>query len=229
MIDGKPMVQWVYERTLKARCFSQVIVATDDLRIEQAVSNFGGTVLQTRSDHPSGTDRVWEVAQHFPEAAYIFNVQGDEPFINSQALQHLVALFLHQRSLGHAIDIVTLCCPLHQQSDKQDPHCVKVVKQADGKALYFSRAPIPYARDAQDDEPIESYRHLGLYGYTRDALERFVTLPASTLETLEKLEQLRALEAGFWIHVETISEAPIAVDTPEDLERLLSTHQEHPC
>jgi len=219
LIAGKPMIQWVYGRVRKAQGFDEVIVATDSQEIAAVVAGFGGRVEMTRPDHPSGTDRVWEVAEKMPEATYIFNVQGDEPLIDPLYLEEACAVLQNHHG---SIDIITLKAPIRDVGEFEDPHIVKVVTTQDGKALYFSRSPIPYGRDAVQSENVQaqSFRHIGVYGFTRDALQKFISLPISPLETLEKLEQLRALEAGMYIHALTVPQAPIGVDTPEDLQRI---------
>ncbi len=216
LIHGKPMIQWVYERASQVSAFEAVIVATDDDRILSAVNAFGGRAVMTGSHHASGTDRVWEVAQGLPNASLIFNVQGDEPLLDPHCLEDAV-----RRFSGHHehVDMVTLMAPIQSMGEFQDPNVVKVVVNQQGEALYFSRAPIPFVRQlgANAQSYQHAFRHIGVYGFRRQALERFVQLPVSPLENLEKLEQLRALEAGMRIWVHPIEKAPIGVDTPEDL------------
>lgn len=223
LIQGKPMIQWVYERVRRVTSFDDVIVATDDTRIYDTVKGFGGWVEMTAVDHPSGTDRVWEVVEPKFDAEYVFNIQGDEPLLNPLYLEDAIRQLKGHH--GH-VDIVTLKAPIHKWDDVMDPNVVKVVTNHKGHALYFSRAPIPFGRDEQAGSETWTehvYRHVGLYGYTRAAIERFVGLSPSPLEQLEKLEQLRALEAGMTILALNIPEAPIGVDTPEDLARLETT------
>lgn len=232
VIAGKPMIQHVVERVAES-LFSEatVVVATDDQRIATVVESFGGVVQLTSAHHPSGSDRVWEVAQYYPHLPYVLNLQGDEPFIKPAALNALLEQ-LAQFVLTNqpAPDILTLVTPLaHTVQDLQtalaNPNCVKAVRAISGQVLYFSRAGIPFVRD---DEPFSTiagvqqsfFRHLGVYLYSHSALQRFVCLPPSPLEQLEKLEQLRAMEAGFRIFAAVVPEAPVGVDTPEDLERL---------
>jgi 3-deoxy-manno-octulosonate cytidylyltransferase (CMP-KDO synthetase) len=237
-ISGKPMIQHVWERVRQASSISRVLIATDDERIQQAALGFGAEVCLTSPDHPSGTDRLWEAAQHLPAYEWILNVQGDEPLIDPD---HLEAVLAARKSLQtHAPDILTLVTPLQTMEDWQNPNFVKAVltpivtikgtkpdAEAVYRALYFSRASVPYHRDnaamqagQQEVPPSHAFRHLGLYLYRRSALQNFVALPVSTLENLEKLEQLRALEAGLSIYAVPVSHAPIGVDTPEDLTRL---------
>lgn len=219
LIAGRPMIQWVYEQAQKAPSFEAVIVATDDERIREAVEAFGGQVMMTSPHHASGTDRVWEVAQQHPNAQYVFNIQGDEPLMNPDYLEEAIQFLKFHHD--HA-DIITLKVPLGDVTEREDPNVVKVVTSHNGKALYFSRAPIPFARDAADGElqQAHSFRHIGVYGFTRQALEQFVGLPMSPLEQIEKLEQLRAMEAGMQIYAITVPQAPLGVDTPEDLEKV---------
>lgn len=216
LIAGKPMIQWVVEQASRVPSFDRVIVATDDERIVDAVQAFGGHVAMTSPDHASGTDRIWEVARQYPDAAYVFNVQGDEPLINPLYLEEAASVLTRHHKEA---DMVTLKAPIHSLADYEDPNVVKVVTTQDGRALYFSRSPIPADRDKRDilSRLAHSYRHVGIYGFRRSALERFVQLPVSPLETLEKLEQLRALEAGMTIYVLPIPEVPFGVDTPADL------------
>ncbi len=223
-IDGKPMIRRVWERVCKAQAIDRVIVATDDERIAEAVRAFGGEVRMTASDHPSGTDRVWEVARELPEYELVMNVQGDEPFLNPASLDLAVRTLQNQP----AADIMTLVCPLDLATEEgmahyEDPNVVKTVLGRSGQAFYFSRASIPCFRDGAGDDA-QAYRHLGLYLFRRDALARFTALPPSPLEKTEKLEQLRALENGLTIYAGIISEAPVGIDTPADLERLAPHH-----
>lgn len=210
------MIQWVYDRARQVANFDAVIVATDDERIREAVEAFGGSVRMTGSHHVSGTDRVWEVAQAWPDAAIIFNIQGDEPLMNPHYLEEATRFL---KAHHEEVDIVTLKAPIQSLPELEDPNVVKVVTSERDQALYFSRAPIPFVRDAASDieRLSHAYRHIGVYGFQRPALERFVSLPVSPLEASEKLEQLRALEAGMRISALSVSKAPLGVDTPEDL------------
>jgi 3-deoxy-manno-octulosonate cytidylyltransferase (CMP-KDO synthetase) len=217
-IQGKPMIQHVWERVGLVPAIQRRIIATDDTRIQQAAEAFGAEVCMTNPDHPSGTDRVWEVASLLPEFNWILNVQGDEPFINPQHLEAAIAA-IQQYPLA---DIITLVTPLTELANVQDPNIVKAVLGQDGRALYFSRSPVPYHRDAPET-PQHVFRHVGLYLYRRAALEHFTQLPPSTLELVEKLEQLRALEAGMQCYAVLVSNAPIGVDTPQDLVRIVDS------
>lgn len=214
---GRTLIQHVVEAARQARRLDRVIVATDDNRIAEAVRAFGGEVAMTRADHPSGTDRVAEVAVGLIDARIIVNLQGDEPEISGDALD-LVAELLERDT---AAPMATLCTPIRDLADYVNPACVKVVVGSNGRALYFSRSPIPHHRDGFTGEQPLAYLHLGLYAYRRDFLLRLASLPPSPLERAEKLEQLRVLEAGHPIAVGVIEEASVGVDTPEDYRRFV--------
>ena len=222
-IVGKPMVIRVAERAAQSDA-SRVIVATDDARIEAVCLSHGIEVLLTRADHPSGTDRLAEVAAMLalPEDAIVVNVQGDEPLIDPSLINRLAALMAERQ-----VPMATVAHPLHLAEDMFNPNVVKVVLDSRGKALYFSRAPIPYARDAfaasQRELPagLPVYRHIGMYAYRASLLHTYSSLSPAPLEQFEALEQLRMLWHGFDIVVECVTEAPLAgVDTPEDLARV---------
>lgn len=217
-IHGKPMIQHVWERVCQLSAIAKVIIATDDERIQQAAQAFGADVCMTSPDHPSGTDRIWEVAQPLPAFDWVLNVQGDEPFISPAHLQAAIDA-IHQHPDAA---IITLITPITDEDSWRDPNLVKAVLAENNRALYFSRSPMPYHRD-QPEAPTHAYRHIGLYLYRRSALEHFTQLPPSTLELAEKLEQLRALEAGMPIYAVLVSEAPVGVDTPADLIRILDS------
>lgn len=217
---GKYLVQHVYERACLARRARQVIVATDDPRIAAAVESFGGTVALTRRDHASGTDRVAEVARTLT-SDIIVNVQGDEPLVDPAALDRMIA----QLESDTTAVMATLAVPIRSLEDWRAPHCVKVVCDDAGRALYFSRSPIPHVRDGQpafDTHPPRFLQHLGLYAYRRAFLLQLATLPPAPLEQLEKLEQLRVLAAGQRILVSVVGQAAIGVDTYEDYERFVA-------
>jgi 3-deoxy-manno-octulosonate cytidylyltransferase (CMP-KDO synthetase) len=216
---GKYLVQHVYERASLARRVQEVIVATDDPRIAAAVEHFGGRVVMTRRDHPTGTDRVAEVARGL-DADLIVNVQGDEPLIDPATLD-LLPQILQRES---AAPMATLAVPISSSEQWHNPNCVKVVCDERGRALYFSRSPIPFVRDGQPDfaaQPPRFLQHLGLYAYRRDFLLRLSQMPPSPLEELEKLEQLRVLAAGHPIAVGVVHHASIGVDTLEDYRRFV--------
>jgi 3-deoxy-manno-octulosonate cytidylyltransferase (CMP-KDO synthetase) len=218
LIAGRPMICHVAERTRRARGLGRVIVATDDPRIRDAVLPMGVEVAMTRPDHPTGTDRLAEVAARL-EAEVVVNVQGDLPFVEPAMVERLVARLAADATLPMA----TLATPIRDEADWRSPHVVKVVASGDGRALYFSRSPIPYDRDRRRalGEPL-GWRHIGMYAYRRDALLRLAALPPSPLEQREQLEQLRALEHGIAIGIaEWTAEGPlIEVDTADDLERV---------
>jgi 3-deoxy-manno-octulosonate cytidylyltransferase (CMP-KDO synthetase) len=221
-IHGKPLIQWVWERARSSGAAS-VLIATDDARIQQAAGTFGADVVMTSPDHASGTDRIAEVvrARRLPSTDVIVNVQGDEPLM-SAAVIAAVAAALTDNPLAH---IATAAAAIESQAQLLDPNVVKVVCAQDGRALYFSRAPIPWPRDKVADGRPQDYvgalRHIGIYGFRVESLLKFAALKPTRLEITERLEQLRALEHGMRIQVVTLSEAPPAgVDTPEDLERV---------
>lgn len=211
------MVEHVYRRAARARGLDAVLVATDDLRVAAAVESFGGLVRMTRDTHRSGTDRVAEVAADL-SCDVIVNVQGDEPAIEPATIEAVLAVLADNPSAL----IATARCRLAGGDEYVDPAVVKVVVDAAGRALYFSRAPIPFDRSATPPgrrPPAPAYRHVGLYAYRRETLLTLAALPPTALEAAESLEQLRALEHGIPIHtVETFAPS-IGVDTPEDLER----------
>jgi 3-deoxy-manno-octulosonate cytidylyltransferase (CMP-KDO synthetase) len=226
---GRPLIQHVVEAARRARRLERIIVATDDLRIAAAVTAFGGEVMMTRAEHPTGTDRVAEVAARLETTRIIVNLQGDEPEITGQALDHVVAL------LEDDLDAVmaTLATPIRDPSIYRDPACVKAVFNRRCRALYFSRSPIPHHRDglpnpANSGQPL-GYLHLGLYAYRREFLLQIGSLPPSSLEAAEKLEQLRVLEAGYPIAIGLVDEPSVGIDTPDDYHRFVERwRQSHP-
>ena len=224
---GKPMVVRVAERAAHSGA-DEVVVATDDGRVQRAVEAAGLPVSLTRADHPSGSDRVMEVAdlRRWPDDAVVINVQGDEPLIPPQVIAQVAGIMEDPE-----VAVATLCEPLTALEQVFDPNVVKVVTDIRGNALYFSRAPLPYARDefaAMASTPVGALpgrgrwqRHIGIYGYRLGALRRFVALPVGALERLESLEQLRLLENGIGIRVaEAVATVPGGVDTPADLARV---------
>jgi len=216
-IAGHPMVWHVAARTRRARGLARVIVATDDARIVEAVAATGAEAVLTRADHPSGTDRLAEVAAGL-DVGVVVNVQGDLPLLDPAMVERLVARMAGDPKLPMA----TLATPIADEAEWRSPHVVKVVCDAGGRALYFSRSPIPHDRDGarRPGEPL-GWRHIGMYAYRRDVLLRLAALPPSPLERRERLEQLRALEHGIAIGVVewTAAEPLIEVDTEADLER----------
>jgi 3-deoxy-manno-octulosonate cytidylyltransferase (CMP-KDO synthetase) len=211
------MLQHVWERTCQARYLTDVVIATDDQRIQAAAQEFRARVIMTRADHPSGTDRVAEAASA-TQASIIVNVQGDEPMIDPAAIDAAI-LGLLDDDMG-PVPMGTIKKRIERPSDIQDPNVVKVVTDAQGNALYFSRCPIPFARDGHmDDRPVY-YKHIGLYVYRRDFLLAYPDLPVGPLERAERLEQLRALENGFKIRVVETEYESLGVDTPEDWKQV---------
>ena len=232
-IAGKPMVCWVAERARAARNVDRVIVATDSDEIVAAVSARGVEVVLTSSHHTSGTDRVAEVAANIPEAEIIINVQGDEPMISPRTIEKAVEVMIAELSKPDGAGIVTTWEPVHSNSDLLDPDLVKVVVDDDDNAVYFSRSPIPFPRDAvkrhgfpdvalaREPELLRYFRkHTGLYVYRRDVLLEFTRWPQTQLERIEALEQLRALAHGVKIKVVEACTPSTGVDTPADLEKV---------
>jgi 3-deoxy-manno-octulosonate cytidylyltransferase (CMP-KDO synthetase) len=220
---GKYLVQHVFERAAQARCANLVLVATDDPRIAAAVDSFGGRAVMTRRDHPTGTDRVAEVARQL-DADIIINLQGDEPLIEPAALDLLAARLERDPDA----DMATLAVPLLALEPYRNPHCVKVVCDQHGRALYFSRSPIPFVRDGQPDfaaRPPRFLQHLGVYAYRRPFLLHLAQLPPHPLEQLEKLEQLRALATGTVIQVGIVETKGLGVDTYEDYEHFVKYYR----
>jgi 3-deoxy-manno-octulosonate cytidylyltransferase (CMP-KDO synthetase) len=221
---GKYLVQHVYERACAAGRAAHVVVATDDVRIVAAVQSFGGNVVMTRRDHPSGTDRVAEVARDL-DADVIVNLQGDEPLVDPAALDLLPELLQHDPGA----DVATLAVPIASAEDWRNPNCVKVVCDAAGRALYFSRSPIPFVRDGDPEftlRPARFLQHLGLYAYRRPFLLQLARLAPHPLEQAEKLEQLRILALGQRIHVGVVEHAARGVDTLEDYEQFVRVYRQ---
>lgn len=213
---GKPLIQHTYEAACKAQGTSGVIVATDHESIRGAVDRFGGESVMTSEACASGTDRVAEVAKGRPDVDIFINVQGDEPEISADAIEKVRFLL----EVNPDVSMATLATPIRSLEKLRDPACVKVVCGENGRALYFSRSPIPYVRDGYESvlnaQQPAFLQHLGIYAYRRDFLLNLATAPPSPLEQLEKLEQLRVLEMGETILVGTIAEPSIGIDTPED-------------
>ena len=212
-IHGKPMIWHVWQRACRCKDLDMVAVATDDARIESAAKKLNIPVVMTRDDHISGTDRVLEAAikLNIAEQSVVVNIQGDEPALHPEMISELVRPFADP-----AIQVNTLARPIDLPS-AQSPDVVKVVLDQNNDALYFSRAPIPYPRDNENQL---FYAHIGLYAFRLDALKQFVALPPGRLETIEKLEQLRLLENHIPIHVGITSHVSIGVDRPEDIEKV---------
>lgn len=220
-IKGKPMIQRVYEQVQQVSAISKIVVATDDARIEQVVKSFGGNVVQTDANHPSGTDRCWEAYQKLGEQAdFIINVQGDEPFIQPEQIELLI------QQLNPTIELATLIKKIEDPTLLMNPNSVKAVVNLKNEALYFSRHPVPYLRGKDSNEWLQHhtyYKHIGMYAYRTDVLEKITLLKPSPLELCESLEQLRWLENGYKIQTSITPLETIGIDSPEDLERLLKT------
>ena len=210
-LRGKPLVQHVWERARRAKFIDRVIIATDDMRIAEAAFGFGAEVALTSPKHPTGTDRLAEVAAKLKSAPIILNVQGDEPDIAPSTIDRLVRALQEDPKLG----MVTAANPITNGADVRNPNVVKVVTDLAGRALYFSRSVIPYDRDGSGG--IKYLRHQGIYGYRRKVLLDFVKWKPTPLEQAEKLEQLRALERGVSIGVIAVKRGSVGVDVPGDL------------
>jgi 3-deoxy-manno-octulosonate cytidylyltransferase (CMP-KDO synthetase) len=222
MIGDRPVIQWVWQRALTSGAQS-VLVATDDERILAAAAKFGADCQMTSAHHASGTDRIAEVVRSRGIAGddIVVNLQGDEPMMPGSVIAAVAAALA---SMPDA-DIATAVAPIESLQEFLDPNCVKALRGLDGRALYFSRAPVPWPRDsASDGRPTSfagAWRHIGIYAYRVRSLLQFAAWPPTSLETIERLEQLRALEHGMRIQLVTVAEAPPAgVDTPADLERV---------
>jgi 3-deoxy-manno-octulosonate cytidylyltransferase (CMP-KDO synthetase) len=220
---GKYLVQHVHEQAMKVRGVDRVVVATDDRRIFEAVQDFGGEAMMTDPDHPSGTDRIAEVSRAIDADVFV-NLQGDEPLIEPVTLELLIDLM----KKPDTPDMATLAIPIRNREVYESPNCVKVVRDAHGRALYFSRSPIPFVRDSTPDfaaEPPAFLHHLGLYAYRKAALQKLAALPPHPLELLEKLEQLRALGNGMSMQVGVVPHAGRGVDTPEDYRAFVEAYR----
>lgn len=210
-VNEKPIIQWVYEKAKQAKGVDAVIVATDDQRIFDAVKAFGGDVEMTSVNHKCGSDRIKEVADRHKDFEYIINLQGDEPMIKVDYIEAVI-----DGVKNHKADISTLICPIKDKEDVEKPQLVKCVIDNDGFALYFSRSKIPFERN---ENPAPFYGHIGIYGYTRDALVKMTTSAQTPLEIAESLEQLRALQMGMKIKTAIVNEKPVGIDTIEDYEK----------
>ena len=213
MIAGRPMVEHVYRRASEAKLVDAVLVATDDERVADVVDKFGGVAVMTRGDHATGTDRLAEVASAL-SGEIILNVQGDEPMLESHAIDAVARLLIERPG----DDMATLRREITNPADLSTPSVVKLVVDAEGYALYFTRSAVPFIRPGAPKPTI--WRHLGLYAYRRHFLLQLARLPAAPLEQAEGLEQLRALEHGYRISTAETTADSIGVDTPEDLERV---------
>lgn len=230
-IAGQTMIERVYKQALKTKYANEVIVATDDARIAAEVTRFGGTVIMTRDDHPTGTDRLAEVASKRPDIDIIVNVQGDEPIIDPSTIDRAVQPLIADA----ALDMSTIAAPITNPEEIESNSIVKVVRDREGNALYFSRFPIPFHRDPDAQSKQSYFAHIGLYVYRRDILLKLASLSPTPLEQAEALEQLRALENGIRIRVVDVEKRSPAVDRPEDVEvvenalKALSTTPDETC
>ena len=221
-IGGKSMIQRVFEQCLKADVLADVIVATDDERILNHVIGFGGKAMLTAATHQSGTDRCAEVLSKLQESYdAVINIQGDEPFIDPQQIKLLASAFEHS-----LVEIASLKKAIKSEEEIRNPNVVKVVTNANGEAIYFSRSPIPYRRNPEAN--ITYYKHVGIYGYKAQVLTKLTQLPLGVLEQAESLEQLRWLENGFKMMLKETDMETVAVDTPDDLanvEKILKSQK----
>ncbi len=218
-IGGKSMIQRVYGQSMQSALLSDVIVATDDERIAEHVRSFGGNVCMTSAEHPSGTDRCREVVTNMSlDAGAVINIQGDEPFINPRQIDMLCECFSDERT-----QIATLVKEITDEQVLFSPNSPKVILDKDGFALYFSREAIPHIRGKEKKDWLSAhnfYQHIGIYGYRREVLLDITQIPPSSLEQAESLEQLRWLENGYRIKTSVTSLDTLAIDTPEDLEKI---------
>lgn len=212
LLNGKPLVQHVYEGAARSKKIDKLFVATDSKKIFDCVLGFGGNAVMTSPNHATGSDRIWEVAEAHPECELILNIQGDEPFVNERVVDELIRPFLTDTNCLMS----TLRKKISTTEERNNPNIVKVVCDLGGRALYFSRAALPYDRDGKNPD---LYRHIGLYGYRRNFLSRYRNLKQTPLELAESLEQLRVLENGVDIHVVETHEETVDVNAPEDLAR----------
>lgn len=218
IIDGKTMIQRVYEQACKANSLTKVIIATDDGRIATEVKAFGGEYIFTNPSHQSGTDRCAEVISHLLEFDAVINIQGDEPFIDPKQIDLLASCFEDK-----TVELATLIKEIHTEEELFNNNIPKVVLNTIGEAIYFSRHTIPYIRNAEKEDWLNKhqfYKHIGIYGYKTDTLLEITKLPVSELEIAESLEQLRWIENGYKIQTKITDIETLAIDTPEDLEKI---------
>jgi 3-deoxy-manno-octulosonate cytidylyltransferase (CMP-KDO synthetase) len=208
MIGSKPMIQWVYENSIRSKLVTEIIIATDDERILDCAKSFGAKAILTSENHPSGTDRIIEVCNKVSDYNYIINIQGDEPGIEYELIDGVIDLKIKNPDW----EMTTACVKIKDEGELKDPNKVKVVFNNYNKALYFSRATIPFPFKKTSD----TYRHLGIYCYNKKALLEYNSLPKSSWEETESLEQLRGLQNGYSIGVYVAEKASLAIDTPED-------------
>jgi len=218
MIAGKTMIQRVYEQVKQTDGISRVVVATDDERIYNAVKQFHGETMMT-GNCDCGTERVYEAIKDYP-CDLVINVQGDEPLIKSEMISELIDAFEYDN-----VDMATLCKEITETADINDPNIVKVIRDKNDNALYFSRHPIPFNRDERNG--VKYYKHIGIYGYKKDFLKTYIQTPKTLLELAENLEQLRVLESGYKIRVKETIYDSIGVDTPEDILKIEKEIKRH--
>lgn len=211
-VNGKPIIQWVYEKALQVKSADMIIVATDDERIYDCVKSFGGVVEMTSTEHKCGSDRIMEVVARHPEISFVVNLQGDEPMIKPESVEEVIK----NVKFDDNADISTLIRVIESEDEINNPNLVKCVTDVSGYALYFSRSKIPYERKSGI---ATFYGHLGIYGYKREALIKMTELAQTPLEKTESLEQLRALENGMKIKTSVVDFIPVGIDTAEDLEK----------
>lgn len=211
-VNGKPIIQWVFEKAVKASLADRIIIATDNEEIMQTCLMFGAEAEMTSDTHNCGSDRIQEVVDRHPEFSYIVNLQGDEPLITPESIDAIIRIVRDDENA----DISTLIRVLSDKKDIENPNLVKCVVDNNGYALYFSRSKIPFERN---EGHATFYGHLGIYGYKREALKKMTSLPQGSLELSESLEQLRALQNGMKIKTSVVDFTPVGIDTAEDLEK----------
>ncbi|WP_316822739.1 3-deoxy-manno-octulosonate cytidylyltransferase [Pedobacter gandavensis] len=220
-IQGKSMIRRVYEQAQKASGLNKVVVATDDERIAEELNKFGGAYIMTAAEHQSGTDRCAEVARQLPGYDVLINIQGDEPFIDPAQIDLLVSCFTDPK-----VQLATLIKEIHTEAELFNYNLPKVILNARKEAVYFSRQTIPYLRNTEKENWLKAhlfYKHIGIYGYTASVLQEITQLPPSSLEIAESLEQLRWVENGYAIQTRVTAIETIAIDTPEDLKKILGS------
>ncbi len=215
LLGGKPVLQWVWERAESAKSIDKVVIATDHQKIYDAAVAWGAEVMMTDKDHQTGTDRCIEVAQNFPTYDFVVNVQGDEPFLDSEDIDGVVEVIKNNETYN----VATLCLKLQSEEEVVNPNVVKLVKAGD-RVHFFSRAPIPFLRDNGKTLNVtkhDYYQHIGIYAFKRTSLLSILKMPLGIWEQMEKLEQLRWMEAGYTFGVKEVEKKSIGIDTPEDL------------
>lgn len=214
-LAGKPVIAHVWEKAKSCQKLDEVLVACDHDSVFKAVKAFGANAVMTKPEHPSGSDRIAEAISTKPEYDIIINIQGDEPFIDPKVIDSLVDLMKKDSGLG----VATAVKEIVTEGDLNNPNVVKCVIDESGCALYFSRSPIPYNRNVQPPKGMKRYKHIGIYAYRRDVLNKFTTWSKTCLESIEQLEQLRFLEKGHKIKTIVTDYESVAIDVPEDLEK----------